>query len=430
MVTDQEGFKDNPEEIGKYMNNLNELAQLVDKAVRTVGITDIHTHLFSECFGSLFLYGIDELLTYHYLVAETMRQIDMDGPSFYKMSKSDQAQCVWDVLFIKNSPVSEPARSIITIFSKLGLDVNNKDLNYFREYFRSIPLKEHIDRVFDTASLKCVVMTNDPLDKTESAVWEDGYVKDDRFKAALRVDRILNNWEDSLGELIKLGFDVNKDLTGQTIDEIKRFLIENIDRMEALYCAVSLPPDFTMFDGSIRAKIIDKCILPVCRQKNMPFALMIGVKRAVNPDLELAGDSLAKAEIKELEYLCSNYKNNKFLVTLLSLENQHELVVTARKFSNLMIFGCWWYLNSPSLIDQITRIRIEWLGTSFIPQHSDCRVFEQLISKWEHSKTVISNVLIEKYSDLLAMNYKVTEEQIHRDVEKLFGGNFWDFIDV
>jgi len=159
----------------------------------------------------------------------------------------------------------------------------------------------------------------------------------------------------------------------------------------------------------------------------MPFALMIGVKRAVNPELGLAGDSLAKADIKELEYICSKYKNNKFLVTLLSLENQHELVITARKFSNLMIFGCWWYLNSPYIIDQITRIRLEWLGTSFIPQHSDCRVFEQLISKWEHSKTVISKVLAEKYGELAEMGYNVTEEQILRDVENLFGGNFWRF---
>ncbi|HEY9062707.1 MAG TPA: glucuronate isomerase [Pseudobacteroides sp.] len=411
------------------MNNLYELTQIVDKAVDNVRITDIHTHLFSECFKSLFLYGIDELLTYHYLVAETMRQIDMDCKSFYSLSKSDQAQCVWDALFINNSPVSEPARSIITIFSKLGIDVNNRDLNYYREYFSSRTLKDHINRVFDIANLKCVVMTNDPLDKTESAVWENGYIKDDRFKAALRVDRVLNGWENSVLELKGLGFNVQKDLSRQTIDEIKRFLLECIERMEALYCAVSLPPDFSMSDSSIRAKIIDSCVLPVCRQKNIPFALMIGVKRDVNPELELAGDSLGKVDIKELEYLCSNYKYNKFLVTLLSLENQHELVITARKFRNLMIFGCWWYLNSPSLIDHITKMRFEWLGTSFIPQHSDCRVFEQLISKWEHSKGVIAAVLKSKYSDLMAVGYRVTQEQVQRDVENLFGVNFWNFID-
>jgi hypothetical protein len=36
-----------------------------------------------------------------------------------------------------------------------------------------------------------------------------------------------------------------------------------------------------------------------------------------------------------------------------------------------MIFGCWWWLNNPSLIVEIKRMRCELLGTIFIPHHSD-----------------------------------------------------------
>lgn len=412
----------------KNIISRQELVQSVNDALNSVQITDIHTHLFSECFGELFLYGIDELLTYHYLVAEAMRHIDMDYNSFFSMSRSLQAECVWKALFIDNTPVSEPARSIITIFNRLGLDVNKKDLNYYRNYFSSHTLSTHIDRIFEITGIKYLVMTNDPFDEVERNVWETGYKRDERFKAALRVDRILNGWEEAVLPLQGLGYNVSSDLSGSTIDEIKRFILEWIEKMEALYCAVSLPPDFSMSDGSIRAKIIEQCILPVCRMKNIPFALMIGVKRSVNPQLRLAGDSLGKADIKELEILCSKYTENKFLVTMLSLENQHELVVTARKFRNLMIFGCWWYLNSPTFIDFMTGIRLEWLGTSFIPQHSDCRVFEQLISKWEHSKSVISGALINKYGDLCDMGYTFTEEQIKRDISNLLGDNFWSFL--
>lgn len=400
----------------------------MDKALNSAQITDIHTHLFSECFGDLFLYGIDELLTYHYLVAEAMRHIDMDYNSFFSMSRSVQAECVWKALFIDNTPISEPARSIITIFNRLGLDVNKKDLNYYRNYFSSYTLSTHIDRIFEITGIKCLVMTNDPFDEAERDVWENKYKRDERFKAALRVDRILNGWEEAVLPLKGLGYNVSSDLSGSTIDEIKRFLLQWIEKMEALYCAVSLPPDFSMFDGSTRTKIIEECVLPVCRMKNIPFALMIGVKRSVNPELGLAGDSLGKANITELEALCSKYSKNKFLVTMLSLENQHELVITSRKFRNLMIFGCWWYLNSPTLIDFMTKIRLEWLGTSFIPQHCDCRVLEQLISKWEHSKAVISGALVEKYGELINMGYTITEEQIKRDVSSLLGDNFWNFI--
>ncbi len=405
-----------------------DIESVVNKAVFSAEITDIHTHLYSGKFDKLFLYGIDDLLTYHYLVAETMRHLDIDYNAFFELSKTEQAECVWDTLFVRNTPVSEPARSIITIFNRLGLDVNNKEINYFRDFFNNINLSDHIDNVFRMNNLKCVVMTNDPFDYAERFIWKSGFVKDDRFKAALRVDILLNSWDRAVAELSLMGYNVSSDLTDRTVNEVKRFLLEWIDRMDALYCAVSLPPDFCMSDGSMRAKLIEQCILPVCRQENIPFALMIGVKRGVNAELRLAGDSLGRADIQAVETLCSNFPKNKFLVTMLSLENQHELIITARKFKNLMVFGCWWFINSPTTIELITNMRVEWLGYSFIPQHSDCRVFEQLISKWEHSKRIIAKVLSNKYGNLLEMGYKLTEGQIVKDVGQLLGGNFWSFL--
>jgi hypothetical protein len=43
-------------------------------------------------------------------------------------------------------------------------------------------------------------------------------------------------------------------------------------------------------------------------------------------------------------------------------------------------------LNNPSLVEEITRMRLEMLGMSFIPQHSDARVLEQVIYKWRSSR--------------------------------------------
>ena len=31
-----------------------------------------------------------------------------------------------------------------------------------------------------------------------------------------------------------------------------------------------------------------------------------------------------------------------------------NFVCIARKFANLMPFGCWWFLNNPSIIAEIT----------------------------------------------------------------------------
>ena len=93
-----------------------------------------------------------------------------------------------------------------------------------------------------------------------------------------------------------------------------------------------------------------------------------------------------------------------------------------------MIFGCWWFLNNPSLIDEITRMRLELLGLSMIPQHSDARVLDQLIYKWSHSRKIIGEALGDKYIDIAATGWKVTPEEIRRDVEALLGGNFWSFV--
>ena len=174
--------------------------------------------------------------------------------------------------------------------------------------------------------------------------------------------------------------------------------------------------------------MIEECVLPVAKEKGIPFGLMIGVKKLINPGLRLAGDGVGKGSIDAVEYLCANYPDNKFLVTMLARENQHELCVAARKFRNLMVFGCWWFLNTPSLIEEITRMRFELLGVSVVPQHSDVRVLDQLIYKWAHSRQVIGEVLAEKYADVAATGWQVSETEIRRDVADLFGGNFRSFL--
>jgi hypothetical protein len=156
--------------------------------------------------------------------------------------------------------------------------------------------------------------------------------------------------------------------------------------------------------------------------------MMIGSRLRVNPALRDGGDMLGKSDIASVVNLCREFPANKFLVTMLSRENQHELCVAARKFGNLMVFGCWWFLNNPSLIEEIERMRFELLGTSFIPQHSDARVLDQLIYKWDHSRRIISKVLADKYADLAKTGFNVTAEIVERDARLLLGGNFTDFL--
>ena len=411
------------------ITDANHLRITVHKAVADVKLTDVHTHLYPPCFGDLLLWGIDDLVTYHYLVAETFRWIDMPYDDYWKLSTRDQADLIWKTLFLDNSPVSESNRGVLTVLGKLGLDLASRHLAAYRSHFEKLAPEQYVDIVFQTANIKQVIMTNDPFDDDERAVWLESYRPDPRFRAALRIDAVLNGWGENWQRLAAWGYDVEEEITPQTAKEVRRFLTEWIDRMQAVYLAVSLPPDFIMPEGTPRGRLITECVLPVCEQTNRPFAMMIGVKKVLNPALRLAGDSVGKGSIHAVEHLCSHFPRNKFLITMLSRENQHELCVTARKFRNLLLFGCWWFLNNPSLVDEITRMRLELLGLSVIPQHSDARVLDQLIYKWDHFRCTIAVALTDKYADLMATGWQIGEDEITRDVQKLFGGNLQTFLD-
>jgi hypothetical protein len=246
--------------------------------------------------------------------------------------------------------------------------------------------------------------------------------------AALRIDPLLNDWANTYQDLEGRGYRVNADGTGDSVSEVRRFLVDQLDRMNALYMAVSLPPDFAFPEDSIRARLIQEAVVPAAQERNIPFAMMIGVKRAVNPGLQLAGDGLGRSDVDAVACICSTNPDAKFMVTMLSRENQHELTVAARKFPNLFLFGCWWFLNNPSLIEEMTRMRFELLGPSVAPQHSDARVLEQVIYKWDHSRKIIAKVLADKYSDLLDTGWPLTGADIQRDATALLSGNFWEFV--
>ncbi len=416
--------------IGIRIETTEQLISTVTDVVNNQKITDIHTHLFSPPFGELLLWGIDELLTYHYLIAEVFRKSEITYDQFWTMTKTQQADLIWQTLFIENSPISEACRGVVTTLDELGLDVGSRNLNDCRTYFADTSVESFIDTVFERSNVSKVVMTNDPFDSLEDPVWKSGDIGDTRFEAALRMDVLINDYEDTgYDELKKLGYEVDPILsTEKSYKEVRRFLESWIQRMNPKYMAVSLPPDFQYPDDGVLGRLFDNCILPVSREFNVPFALMIGVKRAVNPELRMAGDGTGKADLSSLETLLRENQDNKFLVTLLSRENQHELCVIGRKFKNLMIFGCWWFMNNPSVIEEITRERIELLGLSVIPQHSDARILDQLIYKWKHSRKIIADVLVEKYHSLIDVGWTLTKTEIERDVNNLFGGNFERFL--
>ena len=421
--------------------NRDQLTQAVTDALAAQPVTDLHTHCYTPAFGAwpdpqgLLLWGIDELVTYHYLIAEVYRVVPaskLPYEKYWQMTKTEQADHIWKHLVVERTPISEACRGVLTTLAKLGLDPNEKSLDSYRKWFAAQDADAYIDKVMQIANVDSITMTNAVFDDAERDKWlADPSIGDDpRFEAVLRIDPLLCDWSGAAGQLRQWGYDAAGDFSANTANQARRFLNDWLDRTKAVYVAMSLPPEFRYPDPHNAAgdQFIEQCLMPVCAERGLPWAMMIGSHRQVNPQLRDGGDMLCKADIQSVVNLCQRFGDNKFLVTMLSRENQHELCVTARKFGNLLVFGCWWFLNNPSLVEEITRMRIELLGTSVVPQHSDARILDQLIYKWGHSRKIIGKVLVDKYCDLADTGYQLTVDQIKSDAARLLRDNFRNFL--
>mmetsp|Transcript_41549 Transcript_41549/g.60932 ORF Transcript_41549/g.60932 Transcript_41549/m.60932 type:complete len:704 (+) Transcript_41549:1403-3514(+) len=480
---------------------LHSIPSVVFSEVASAPAIDLHTHLLPPSHGPLCLWSIDELLTYHYLVAEYF----MTAPSnqtpthFYSLSKHRQADLIWEALFVNRSPISEACRGVITTLTKLGLSdaVAARDLNAIRAFYKTfrddglMGIERFSDMVYNLAGVRYAIMTNIPFDSNEAQHWRPKKKEyPDQYKSALRVDPLLAGDRKSIEMALTLsGYD-------HTLEGARQYLRDWCDTINPEYMMASTPHNFVLPDDGNRdgtttkghlagvnktgvnedamnipgafvdatksfstagsasaigglcnindcdgdddataslinenSDFLTQVLMQICEERDLPLALKIGAHRGVNPQLLSAGDGMvAFADTNVLARLCSKFPKVRFLATFLSRNNQHEACVLASKFRNLHIYGCWWYCNNPSIIADITTMRVEMLGTAFTAQHSDARVLDQLIYKWSHSRAVIANVLSKNYSKLCRSGWVINRAEIRRDVERLFGSSYEEFM--
>jgi hypothetical protein len=55
-------------------------------------------------------------------------------------------------------------------------------------------------------------------------------------------------------------------------------------------------------------------------------------------------------------------------------------------------------------------------------------VLDQLIYKWQHTRDVVGEVLVDKYAALFEAGWRPTEAEVRRDVRNCFGGSFEEFL--
>jgi hypothetical protein len=361
-------------------------------------ITDVQTQLLDPCFGSLARSGLDDLLTTPSLLSEACR---FKGQALRALPQAAQAEQVWQTLLVENSPLSDATRSLLTILQGLGLNVNERRLDALREAFP----RNAVDHVLGVSGVSRLVMSNNPFDDKERAIWQAQPQRDPRFCSALKLDAMVFEWSTLWPRLKTWGYKAGPDFT--QFDEIMRFLDTWVDRTQPLYCSLSLKADFQL--QSEAGDLLRKYVLPLCARRQL-------------------GLSLQTPPLGCLELLCRDFPEQRFLATVVSLQEQHQLVELARRFDNLLPVGCWGLLSNPAMVAPLTQMRLDMLGSTFVAQVSDSTVLEQLIGKWVHFKSVLVEVLVQAYSSLESLGYQVESEQIERDLRDLLGESFWRFL--
>jgi hypothetical protein len=167
-----------------------QISSTVEDVLASTQFVDIHTHLYSPSFGKLGLWGIDELLTYHYLEAELFRSSEIRPAKYWALTKREQADAIWRALFVENTPVSESTRGVVAVLKAFKLPTDSSDLDEARAFFKAQSIEAHIQRVLKMAGVNLVVMTNDPLDPEEAPVWLNGVANHRQFCAVLRLDPV------------------------------------------------------------------------------------------------------------------------------------------------------------------------------------------------------------------------------------------------
>ena len=302
---------------------------------------------------------------------------------------------------------------MLTVLQKLDINYNNKTFEEVNNEYENKSLTD--EKILQLSNVSSLIMTNNPFDNDEWDLYKNNDWDRNIFQSSLRLDDLIINNAQAI-EVAKNQTKINQKQDDIVINYLDGcFLISN-----PVYAAISANSDNFK---EILNDPLWKLILSWLNEKNIPLSLMLGVKRAVNISFGLAGDGIGDINLKELSKLCNTFPKNKFLVTCLSLNDQHELTVLGRKHPNLKIFGFWWFMNQPSIIKFVLKMRIDMLGLSFIPQHSDARVTDQLIYKWSHFKNILHEILYEYYEDLSKKNFELSKFIIERDINNLLNQN-------
>jgi glucuronate isomerase len=271
------------------------------------------------------------------------------------------------------------------------------------------------DQVFTKTNLEAIFLTNDfddPLDGFDTK----------RYVPCLRTDELLFKLSEkpvrdrleratgvAPGDWASLGKGVDR-------------CFEHFIAKGARACAVSLPPDFepvrpsaSEAESALRhvaagvasadetrtlAYALTFALADRCEEHRLPFDLMIGVHRRVYEAGVYQGQDLfdQRTSLYQFRKLFNEKSRVVFPISVLTSNQNQELVSYAWIFPNVVANGHWWYSNIPAYIEPDLRGRLEAApANKQIGYYSDAYKLEFVLPKFNMYRWCLARVLASEF---------------------------------
>ena len=458
------------------------MENIIENILNNCKVIDLHSYVFPYEYQELCLYGIDNLLTCQYLISELFSVWDdLTSEEFYKLNKIKQADIIWLELFIKRIPISESCREVIIILNTLGLNeyIQNRNLTEIRNSLSNINssnIDKYTEQILNLSNIDYIIMSNQIFEKKEvkyldkififskgntvtykkndeifqaniidchrqmgdpgsysirfnngrekNTLWKYLFMSDitfneitKRFKTSIKIDYLIQNYNKTIknGLLKQYGFDENIDGVKDYIRYWNHFLRPEyfVASLEYGFCYNSSECEKKWFGSP--SQVIDNIIIPLAHEMNLPINLKFGCQKISESPLKEEN----VFNIESLFNLCRKYPKCKFLVTFLSQVNHNQLCILSKFFPNLLIYENFFCYKNSNLLDKMI---------NFTERHNRVNVLEQLLYKWNYSKKKIAKILNKQYQNLQEIGWKLTQEEIEKDINYLFRDTYLNFM--
>jgi glucuronate isomerase len=383
---------------------------LFDEICR-IPLLDPHSHI--DPFAAT-ARGLDDLLGYHYYT-ELAHSAGMDHAPL--QSDADPRERCRAILahMDRFDNTAQYSWFIEIVRTFLGLDIETvtaADTDYLFETAKSVFSRPDWEaEVFRRSNLEKIFLTNNFDDRL------DGF-NATKYIPCLRTDDVVFHLNDPAvrQRLAKTtGIEVGD---AASLRKAIGVLFEQFTKAGAKACAISLPPNHSVFPCN--DEIVGRGMAPgdpdrasyalpmylswllteFCREFSLPFDLMIGVTRDAYKNGVHQGKDLFSKRTSLDRYLglFNAFPDVTFCVSVLTSGQNQELASYSWILPNVVTSGHWWYSNIPAYIEPDLRARLSAVPkTKQIGYYSDAYKLEFVLPKYNMYRRVLAKVLAEDF---------------------------------